>query len=64
MKGEIIAAQNQALQTKYLRQNYYKQKEVANADSKQFHEIVEHVISPCSALEKEQYIERHDRVCA
>jgi len=62
VKGEIIAAQNHA--TNIFRQNYYKQKQVANADSKQFDETVEHIISPCSALANEQYMERHDRVCA
>jgi len=39
------------------------------ADSKcrlchQFDEIIDHIISACPILAKEQYIKRHDRVCA
>jgi len=32
-ESEIIAAQDQALQTKYHATNYYKQKQTANADT-------------------------------
>jgi hypothetical protein len=46
--GEIIAAQDQALQTKYLLTKLLKQKQVANADRKQFYEAVEHIMSACS----------------
>jgi len=31
---------------------------------KQFDETVEHIISACPILAEEQYIKRHDRVCA
>ena len=31
---------------------------------KQFDEAVEHILSACPILAKEQYIKRHDRVCA
>ena len=34
------------------------------ADSKEFVETMEYIISACSILAKEQYIERYDRVCA
>jgi hypothetical protein len=30
----------------------------------QFYETIDHIISACSLLAKEQYIKRHDRVCA
>jgi excinuclease UvrABC nuclease subunit len=30
----------------------------------QFDETIEHIISACPILAKEQYIKRHDRVCA
>ena len=30
----------------------------------QFDETVEHIISACPVLAKNQYIKRHDRVCA
>ena len=47
-----------------MRQIYYKQKQRANADCKQFDETVEHIVSGCPILPKEQYIKRHDRLCA
>jgi hypothetical protein len=62
---EIIAAQDQALQTKY-----HAIKTVqTETDSKcrlckQFYETVEYVISACPILAKEQYIQRYDKVCA
>jgi len=45
-------------------QQYYKQKQSANVDCKQFDETVEQIISACLILGKGQYIERHDTVCA
>jgi len=47
-----------------MRQKYYKQKEVANGDSKQFDETVVNIVSACPILAKEWYMNRHDRVCA
>ena len=47
-----------------MRQKYYKQKQTANVDCKQFDETVEQIISVCPILGKEQYIQRHDAVCA
>jgi hypothetical protein len=47
-----------------MRQKYYKQKQRANAECKQFDETVERIISACPILAKEQYIQRHDTVCA
>jgi hypothetical protein len=45
-----------------MRQKYYKQKQIANTDSKQFEETVEN-ISACPILAKEQCIKKHDSVC-
>jgi len=30
----------------------------------QFDETIDHIISACPAMAKEQYIKRHDKVCA
>jgi len=64
-ESEITAAQDQAFQTKYHVTKILQ----TETDSKcrlckQFDEMVEHVISACPILAKEQYITRHDRVCA
>jgi hypothetical protein len=56
--SEIIVVQDQALQTKY-----YSTKIIqTDTDSKcrlckQFYETVKHIISACSILAKEQYID-------
>ena len=60
-----MAAQDQALKTKY----YATKKLNTETDSKcrlfqQFGETVDHIISACPILAKEQYIKRHGRVCA
>ena len=47
-----------------MRQKYYKQKQRANVDCKQFDVTVEQIILACPILETEQYIQRHDTVCA
>ena len=39
------------------------QQQLANADCTQFDKI-DHIISVCPILAKEQYIKRHDSVCA
>jgi hypothetical protein len=58
---EIIAAQDQALQTKYHAET--------ETDSQcrlcqKSDETIQHIISACPILATEQYIKRHDRVCA
>ena len=61
----IVAAQDQALQT-----NYFSTKILdTETDNKcrlcqQFNETTDHIISACPILAKEQYIKRHDIVCA
>jgi len=64
-ESEIVAAQDQALQTKYYATKILN----TERDSKcrlcqQFDETVDHIISACPILAKEQYIKRHDKVCA
>jgi hypothetical protein len=59
-----VAAQDQALQTKYYATKILN----TETDSKcrlcqQFYETIDHIISACPILAKEQYIKRHDRVC-
>jgi hypothetical protein len=65
IENEILAAQDQTLQTKYFA------KKILNAESystcrlcQQFDETIDHIVSVCPILAKEQYIKRHDRVRA
>jgi hypothetical protein len=63
--SEIAAAQDQAIQTKYYATKILN----TETDSKcrlcqQFDETMDHIISTCPILAKEQYIKRHERVCA
>ena len=65
LESEITAAQDQTLQTKY----YVTKILQTETDSKcrlckQFDKTMEHIISACPMLIKEQYIKRHDTVCA
>ena len=60
-----MAAQNQVLETKYYATKILN----TETDSKcrlcqQFDETIDHIISACPILAKEQYIKKHDRVCA
>ena len=64
-ESEIVAAQDQVLQTKYYAMKILNTK----TDSKcrlcqQFDETIDHIISACPIMAKEQYIKRHERVCA
>jgi hypothetical protein len=64
-ESEIVAGQDQELQTKY-----YTTKILSiETDYKcrlcqQFDETIDHIISACPLLANEQYTKRHDRVCA
>jgi hypothetical protein len=60
-----VAAQDQTLQTKYYATKILNTK----TDNKcrlchQFDETIDHIISACPILAKEQYPKRHDRVGA
>jgi len=64
-ESEIVAAQDQALQTKY-----YATK-ILNTETdgksrlcQQFYEAIDHIISAFPTMAKEQDLKRHDRVCA
>jgi len=65
-ESEIVAAQDQALETKYYATKILN----TETDSKcrlcqQFEETIDHIISACPILaKKKQYIKRHDGVCA
>jgi len=61
-ESEIVAAQDQALQTKY----YATKILSTERDSKcqKFEETIDHIILACPILAKEQYIKRQDKVCA
>jgi hypothetical protein len=64
-ESEIIAAQDQALQTKYHETKIL----LTETDSKyrlcqQYDQIIEHITSACPILAEQQYIKRHDRVFA
>jgi len=64
-ESEVVAAQDQALQTKYYATKILN----TETDSKcrlrqQFDETIDHIISACPILAKERNIERHDKsVC-
>jgi len=64
-ESEIVAAQDQAIRTKYYATKILNKE----TDSKcrlclQFDETIDHIIPARPILAKEQYIKRHDRVCA
>jgi hypothetical protein len=64
-ESEGVAAQDQALQTKYHAAKLLQtEKDSECRLCHQFEETVDHIISACRILAKEQYIKRHDRVCA
>jgi len=61
----IVAAQDQALQTKYYATKILNtEKDRKCRLCQQFDETIDHIISACPILAKERYIKRHDRVCA
>jgi hypothetical protein len=64
-ESEIVAAQDQTIQTKYYATKILN----TETDSKcrlcqQFDETIDHIILAGLTLEKEQYIQRHNRVSA
>jgi hypothetical protein len=64
-ESEIVAAQDQALQAKYHATKILRtEKDRKCILCHQFEETVDHLISVCPILAKEQYIKQHDRVCA
>jgi hypothetical protein len=60
-----MAAQDQALQKKYnVTKILQTEKDSKCRLCQQFEEIVDHIMSVCPILAKEQYIKQHDRMCA
>jgi len=45
-------------------QKYHKLKQIANADCQQFDKTMDHIMSSCPLLAKQQYIKTQDKVCA
>jgi len=61
----IVIAQDQALQTKYYATKILNTKTDSRCRlCQQFDETLDHITSACPTLAKEQYINRHDGVCA
>jgi hypothetical protein len=64
-ESEIVAAQDQALHTKYYATKILNtQTDIKCRLCYQFYETIDYIISACPILAKEQYITRHDRVSA
>jgi hypothetical protein len=61
-EGEIVAAQDQALNTKYYATKILHTETDSNCRlCQQLDETIEHITSACPVLAKEQYVKRHDK---
>jgi len=64
-ESEIVAAQDQALQTKSYATKILNTETCSKCRlCQKFDEKIDHIISACPILAKEQYVKRHDSVCA
>ena len=64
-EGLIVAAQDQALKTKYMQAKIIKNGTDPNCRiCGRFQETVDHIISGCPELAKTEYVHRHDKVAA
>jgi len=68
IKGEtestIVAAQGQAISTKYFKNKILKEEIESKCRlCKQHEEATDHLTSGCPILEKNKYLMRHDKVC-
>ena len=61
---EIVTAQDLALQTKYYAAKMNRETDIKCRICQQFDLKIDHIMSACPILAKEQYTKRHDRVCA
>src|SRR5215469_7727257 len=62
---EIVAAQDQALNTKYYATKIlHTETDIKCRLCQQLDETIDHIISACPILAKEQYVKRHDKVSA
>jgi hypothetical protein len=62
-RSEIVAAHDQASQTKYHAPNVLQTENICWL-CQQFDETLENIVSACPILAKERYLKRHDKVCA
>jgi len=63
-ESEIVAVQDRALQTEYCATKILSTETYSKCRlCQQFDETIDHIISACPILAKEQYIKRHDSVC-
>jgi hypothetical protein len=59
-----MAAQDQAISTNYFKKKILKQETEGRCRlRKEYQETIDHLISGCSTLAKNEYIIRHDKVC-
>jgi hypothetical protein len=68
IKGEtesvIMTAQDQAISTNYFKKKILKQEIESRCRlCKEYEETIDHLISGCPTLAKNEYIIRHDKVC-
>jgi hypothetical protein len=59
-----MAAQDQAISTNYFKKKILKQEiESILQPLKEYEETIDHLISGCPTLAKNEYVIRHDKVC-
>jgi len=64
-ESEIVVAQDQALNTKYYATKIlHTEKDSKCRLCQQHHETIDHIISACPILAKEQYVKRHEKFSA
>ena len=61
----IVAAQNQAIRTNYLKNTIFKEEIDSKCQlCKQEEETIDHLTTGCPILVKNDFLMRHDKVCA
>ena len=61
----IVAAQNQAIRTNYLRNTIFKEDTDSKCQlCKQEEETIDHLTTECPTLVKNDFLMRYDKVCA
>ena len=64
-ESEIVAAQDQVLNTKYYGTKILNTETQSKCGlCQQFDETLDHIISACPIVAKEKYVKRHDKVSA
>jgi hypothetical protein len=63
-ESTIVAAQDQAISTNYFKRKILKEETESGCRlRKEYKEIIDHLISGCPILAKNEYVIRHDKVC-